>query len=103
MVQPTPIKASKSTRNTKYASKLTGYIIEDLIKDYMKSNKKNSKMVEKWLGKMKINIQKKVSILSKDAFTPSDSNPKLLKAEIEGLRKGLLKQSKDLTNSVKTK
>ena len=50
----------------------------------------------------KINIQKKVSILSKDAFTPSDSNPKLLKAEIEGLRKGLLKQSKDLTNSVKT-
>lgn len=101
MGQQTPVKASKSTKNTKYASKLTGYIIEDLIKDYMKTNKKNSKMVEKWLGKMKVNIQKKVSILSKDAFVPSDSNPKLLKAEIEGLRKGLLKQSKDLTNNVK--
>jgi len=94
---PTPSKAMKST---KYASKMTGYILEELISDYMKKQKKKSKMVEKWLGKMKINVQKKVSMLSKDAFAPEDMDPNFLKAEIEGLRAGLLKQQKDIKKKV---
>jgi len=76
----------------KYASKLVGEIVDNLSAKMIKSIKANPKSTTKWLGKMKLSIQKKVSQSSLEIFvkkvggrpsTSKDNNPEVLMAEID--------------------
>jgi len=84
-------KKSSKRSVEKYASKLVGEIVDNLSSKMMKSIKANPKSTTKWLGKMKLSIQKKVSQSSLEIFVkkvggrPSTSkdNPEVLMAEID--------------------
>jgi hypothetical protein len=89
------------TKDTKYASKLVGRVLDRLIEAHLSSKKKPSKMTEKWLNKMKLNVQKKVSLLSKETFVATQTSVKSLKADVAAMRAELVSLSHEVKAAAK--
>jgi hypothetical protein len=88
-----PKGKTKVSTSYRYSSKLTGHVLDKLIESQLIGQKKQVKTSEKFLSKMKLAIQKKISLISKDAFAATETNIKSLNAEIETTRAELTKLS----------
>jgi hypothetical protein len=89
-------KTTKVASSYKYASKLTGHVMDQLIAAQLGKSKKQTKMTEKFLGKMKLAIQKKISLLSRDAFAATPVTAKTLQSDVDALRAELMDYSKKI-------
>ena len=84
---------TKVASSYKYASKLTGHVLDKLIEAQLGKMKKGTKVTEKFLQKMKLALQKKISLLSRDAFAATPVSVKSLRVEVAALRKELAEKS----------
>ena len=96
--------ASKSRREShggakQYASKVVGDVIDKLIAEELKNTRKNKKTVEKWLGKMKLSVQKKISRCTRPAYGDPEQSREAIKDKVSATRK----EVKELSENVKAK
>ena len=87
---------TKVASSYKYASKMTGRVLDKLIEAQLGKMKKGTKVTEKFLLKMKLAVQKKISLLSRDAFTATPVSAKSLSAEVAALRKELAEKGETI-------
>jgi hypothetical protein len=97
-IMPPRPKAKKAKNiSGKFASKVVGEILENLIQNKIKKVKQNPKTTAKWMEKMKLSVLKKLSHASKVAFAASESsNVVQLQAEITQLRGKIQQQTESV-------
>jgi len=83
----------------KYSSKFTGAIIDGIVTESVSDLPKNAKTTEKWLGKMKLSILRKISAGSKKAFLTEEQRPEYLKSEIEKEQEKIRKQTQNIKSA----
>lgn len=91
-------KSKPSVKKVFYASKIVGESISRLSTIEIERAKKNPDTLQKWLEKMKLSIQRKVSECSKRLFVSSLNDPQQLSVEIKNMSKQVLERSTAIKN-----
>jgi hypothetical protein len=104
-LSPSAKKSNRRGTGQKYSSKFTAGVLDTLIQDHLDNVTRNANTTEKWAGKMKASVLRKISACSKVAFLEESQRPEVLQAMIEKEQEKINKQTAKIkevvANSIK--